>query len=52
MLIEVTLTASDIIILCVVGIIQDEVLYCTYILLMMKCYIVLLMLLHRFTCFS
>ena len=31
MLIEVILTASDTIILCVVGIIQDEVLYCIYI---------------------
>ena len=29
MLIEAILTASDTILLCVIGIIQDEVLYCT-----------------------
>ena len=36
----------------VIGIVQDELLYCTYILLIMKCYIVLLILLHTITCFS
>ena len=52
MLIETILTAK-IQLFCVIGIIQDELLYLhNVLLLMIKCYIVLLTLLHTITCFS